>query len=148
MTRVEFRTSVPDPAQAACALARDAVSDGRRVQVIAPAVLLAALDRMLWTFDDRSFVAHVLMSSANSTLAARTPLWLAEAILDQPGLSLLINVGADLEWRLLMPEQVPQQVVELVSSDPEDAARGRIRWREWKLRGAELTHRAGGQTHG
>jgi DNA polymerase III subunit chi len=77
MTEVEFHTGVAEPLLFACKLLRKAARQGVRVQVTAPAQQLAALDRALWTFDERDFVPHARVPGASAELLRRTPIWLA-----------------------------------------------------------------------
>ena len=77
MTEVEFHTGVADPTAFACRLLRKACRAGVRVLVTASPATLVALDRALWTFDERDFVPHVRQPGASAPVAERTPIWLA-----------------------------------------------------------------------
>lgn len=140
MTEVEFHTGVVDPVGFACRLLRKAVRRGVRVRVIAPTGTLGALDRALWTFDDREFLPHVHVPGASAATAARTPIWLVPDVQaatgDAPLPALVLNLGAD------APEDLSglDRLIEVVSADPDEAARGRSRWREYKARGLGITH--------
>lgn len=144
MTEVEFHTGVADPTAFACRLLRKACRAGVRVLVTAPPATLAALDRALWTFDERDFVPHVRQPGASAPVAARTPIWLAEKG-GLPGAPrVLVNLGAD------APEDLGpvERLIEIVSSDADDADRGRSRWRDYKARGLAIAHRRGGTAAG
>lgn len=136
MTEVEFHTGVADPLGFACRLLRKACRQGVRVQVTAPAPALAALDRELWTFDEREFIAHVRMPGTSAAVAARTPIWLVTRG-DLPGAPpVLVNLGADAP-----PDPgVLERVIEIVSAEPDDAARGRERWRAYRAGGLDIRH--------
>ena len=140
MTEVEFHTGVADPVLFACRLLRKAVRRGTRVSVIAPDVILNTLDRALWTFDERDFLAHVRLPGASPALAARTPIWLLPspkiAAGDVHAPTVLLNLGADI------PEDLTglDRLIEVVSADPDEAASGRSRWRAYKARGLAITH--------
>ena len=140
MTEVEFHTGVVDPVGFACRLLRKAVRRGVRVRVIAPEDTLGALDRALWTFDERDFVPHVRVPGASAETAARTPIWLVPAVDatvgDSPAPAVLLNLGAD------APDVLAglDRLIEIVSVDPDEAARGRSRWRAYKSRGLGITH--------
>ncbi len=144
MTEVEFHTGVADPLAYACRLLRKAYRAGVRVLVTAPPAALATLDRALWTFDAREFVPHVRQPGAGAAVAARTPIWLAP----QAGLSdappVLVNLGADAPADLAGV----QRLIEIVSDDAEEAARGRGRWRDYKARGLEIVHHRSGASGG
>ena len=140
MTEVEFHTGVADPLGFACRLLRKAVRRGVRVRVIAPADTLGALDRALWTFDERDFVPHVRVPGASAATAARTPIWLTPSVQaaagDAPAPAVLLNLGADAPQELTGLDRL----IEIVSADVDEAARGRSRWREYKQRGLGITH--------
>lgn len=140
MTEVEFHTGVADPLEFACRLLRKAVRRGVRVRVMAPADTLGALDRALWVFDEHDFVPHVRVPGASAATAARTPIWLVPTLHTAVGEALspavLLNLGAD------APEDFAglDRLIEIVSADPDEAARGRSRWRAYKARGLGITH--------
>ena len=142
MTEVEFHTGVVDRIEFACRLLRKAHRGGHRVLVTAPAELLVELDRRLWTFDERDFVPHVRVPGADAALRQRTPIWLAAertagGVDDVP--QIVVNLGAP------APAQPASldRLIEVVSSDPDDAAAGRERWRAYKSSGLQITHHAG-----
>ena len=136
MTEVEFHTGVVDRIDFACRLLRKAARQGVRVQVTAAPDVLAALDRDLWTFEERDFVPHVRMPGAPAGVAARTPIWLTAVALPGDGPGVLVNLGAP------VPEhaQSLDRVIEIVSSEPDDAAAGRERWRQYKALGLPPKH--------
>jgi len=139
MTEVEFHTGVADPVAFACRLLRKASRVGVRVLVTAPPATLAALDRALWTFDERDFVPHVRQPGASAAVAARTPIWLS-ARAGLPGAPpVLVNLGADAPPDLGTVERL----IEIVSSDAEEADRGRSRWRAYKACGLHIVHHRG-----
>ena len=143
MTEVEFHTGVADPVTYACRLLRKAYRAGVRVLVTAPPATLAALDRALWTFDQREFVPHVRQPGAPPPVAARTPIWLAaQGVADAP--TVRVNLGADAVADLSGVERL----IEIVSSDADDADRGRRRWRAYKARGLAIVHHGHGSADG
>lgn len=136
MTEVEFHTGVDDGIAFACRLLRKACRQGVRVLVTAPAPTLAALDRALWTFEERDFLPHVYMPGTAPAVAARTPIWLAAAadLADAP--PVLVNLGADAP----AVRTGVQRLIEIVTAEPNDAARGRERWRAYKAAGLSIRH--------
>lgn len=142
MTEVEFHTGVGEPLGFACRLLRKAVRQGARVQVTAPEATLAALDRLLWTFEERDFVPHVRMPGAPVSVARRTPLWLSTAVQTDGAPRLLVNLGA------AMPNAAAalDRVIEVVAA--EDAAQGRERWRAYKSLGLPMKHHESGARGG
>jgi DNA polymerase III subunit chi len=143
MTEVEFHTGVADPLGFACRLLRKAARQGVRLQVTARPETLAALDRLLWVFEERDFVPHVRMPGAPEAVARRTPIWLVAAHSDVAHAPVvLVNLDAD-------PPAQPaalERLIEIVAGEPEAAARGRERWRHYKARGFAIRHHAGGET--
>ena len=139
MPSVEFHTGVADVVHFACRLLRKASRQGAVVQVTAPEPLLSELDRALWTFDQRDFIAHVRVPGASADLLARTPLWLSETAPSRAhggAAAVLVNLGApsapDLAGYL--------RLIEIVALDADAAQAGRERWREYKSRGLEIMH--------
>lgn len=142
MTEVEFHTGVADRSAFACRLLRKAYRQGVRVLVTAPAEVLAEVDRLLWTFDERDFVPHVRIPGAGPGVAARTPIWLAadvEHALAPCAPSVVLNLGAAAP---AAPGTL-ERLIEVVSSDPDEADRGRSRWRAYKAAGLEIKHHGG-----
>ena len=61
MTRIDFAFGAPDRLRTACQVARKRYLAGQRLVVYCrDGSRLASFDRMLWAFDDISFVPHVL----------------------------------------------------------------------------------------
>ena len=159
---VEFHTGVDDSVGFACRLLRKAYRQGARVRVTAPPALLAELDRALWVFDDRDFVPHVRVPGVAPAIAARTPIWLsadvggvedavegvaagadagAAAVATLPAAPrVVVNLGAAAPGDVASLERL----IEVVSTDPDDADRGRARWRAYKAAGLQIKHHAGG----
>jgi DNA polymerase III subunit chi len=107
---------------------------------------LAALDELLWTSIDGSFIPHEL--AVDDTLASaagasrEAPVLLAtRAPHDFPRV-LLINLGVD------MPEVAAgfDRVIEVPGADPASRQQARERFRAYRRLGAEpATHQVGGQ---
>ena len=140
MTEVEFHTGVADPLAYACRLLRKASKRGVRVLVTAPAARLARLDRALWDFEDLEFLPHVRMPGASAAVAARTPIWLAEraGVAGQP--ALVLNLGAAMPVELGTLERL----IEVISTQAEEVAAGRERWRAYQALGLPTRHHAPG----
>ena len=141
MTEVEFHTGVADRMGFACRLLRKACRQGVRVQVTAPPEVLNALDRALWTHEERDFIPHVRMPGSTDAVAARTPIWLVRQAMQAPGAAtprVLVNLGADAPDDL----GVLERLVEIVGAEPELAEQGRARWRAYKAAGLDIKHHA------
>jgi DNA polymerase-3 subunit chi len=142
VTEIEFHTGVEDKLGFACRLLRKAYRSGARVLVTGPTVVIGALDRALWTFEERDFIPHVRVPPAPAALAARTPIWLVDGEPPPGAPDLLINLGADTPADL-----APfSRVIEVLSTEPDDAQAGRQRWREYKARGFEIKHHGAGRS--
>ena len=138
MTEVEFHTGVADPVGFACRLLRKAARQGVPVQVTGSPDMLAALDRALWTFEERDFVPHVRMPGAVSAVAQRTRIWLTPTLLENDAPRVLVN----LDGAAPAGTQALDRVIEIVPAEPAAAAAGRERWRQYKARGLAIKHHA------
>ncbi len=137
MTEVEFHTGVADKLAFACRLLRKAYRKGARLAVIGPSPLLAALDRELWTFDEREFIPHLRLHSAVLPPAApRTPIWLLDGPLPEGTPGVLVNLGAAAPAE---PKRF-SRIIEVLAVDADDERLGRERWRAYKADGLNITH--------
>jgi len=147
MTRIDFAFGASDRLRAACQAARKRYQAGQRLVVYcADGARLAAFDRMLWAFDDTSFVPHVL---ASDPLAADTPVVLTAA----PPQAAAAPGGGDETWLLNLDDDCPPgydgfaRVLEIVSGDPADRQAARQRWRAYQSAGhAPHSHDLAGRT--
>lgn len=135
---VDFHFNVEHPVMHACRIVRKALGQRRTVLIHSTdAQRLARLDSALWTFSALDFLPHVY---ADSELAPRTPVWLS------------LSAGADGPQArrdvliLMNDEPVPQfeewfagfsRVIEIVSTDDDDRARARSRFKAYRARGFE-----------
>lgn len=140
--QVEFHTGVDDELGFACRLLRKAYHKGARVLVRAPSARLVQLDRELWTFAEREFLPHLRVPAAGQLppLAARTPIWLVDGEPPAGCPPVLVNLGAAMPTSL----QGLQRVIEIVGTDPDEAQRGRARWKAYKAQGLDVTHHGAG----
>ena len=136
MTEVSFHFNVPHPLGYACRLLRKATRQGAKIVVTAPAATLAALDSALWTFEPLDFVPH-LMPSRGAAVPERlhaTPIWLLERVADAIHHDVLLNLGPD----ALEGFESFARVIEIVPSDDDSRAAGRIRWKHYASRGYDI----------
>ena len=133
--KVDFHSGVADKLGAACRFLRKAQAASATVVVCGDRAALDRLDVALWTFDPFSFVAHARVRGAAPPPAlARTRTWLVDDASSVAARELLLNLG---------PAMVPgweqfARVVEIVSSEPDDATAGRQRWRQYSAQSARL----------
>lgn len=138
--KVEFHSGVADKLGSACGFLRSAHAAGATVQVCGDRATLDRLDQALWTSEPLSFVPHVRVRPGQAgavRVLRRTPIRLTETVAGPASGGLLVNLGPDLaeHWESF------DRVVEIVSSEPADAAAGRVRWRLYAQRSdIELLH--------
>ena len=139
MTAVEFHFNAPDRLAYACRLLRKAVRQGAGVAVSAPDDVLTRLDSLLWSFDPIEFVPHVRLRGGES-IAPRlqaTPVWLVESPEQAAHMPVLVNLGLDPPLGF---ESFPR-LIEVVSTEPDDRAGGRERWKHYASRGYPISRR-------
>jgi DNA polymerase-3 subunit chi len=137
MTRIDFHTNVPDKVAYACRLARKAWAANNRVVLMAEdEAQLAELNAAMWTFSAADFLPHVV---AGDALAAQTPIILTdndEAELPHTHKELLVNLSRRAPGHVAQFERM----IEVISSDEDDAAAGRKRYVAYKQQDYPLTH--------
>jgi DNA polymerase-3 subunit chi len=139
--QVDFHSGVADKFGYTCRLVRKAWRAGHRVLVVGHPRSVSRLDALLWTFDPDEFMPHARWGRAPATAqaVALTPVWLAEdaaAVDANARIGVLVNLDAS------APPATGgfERVIEVVADDPEDAQRGRARWRDWKALGVSPTN--------
>lgn len=135
MTRIDFYTKVDNKLRFAGKLCAKALAQKLRVNVYAPDKALAErFDRLLWTDNALSFIPHC---RAEDPLAAETPVLIHTQEGDLLDHALLINL--DHAWPPFFSRF--ERVIEIVGTEPEDAAAARDRFRFYRDRGyAMQTH--------
>ena len=135
MTRIDFHTNVPDKIAYACRLVRKAHAANTRVVLMADdEAQLAELNAAMWSFSAVDFLPHVI---AGDALAAHTPIILTDNDeAELPHKELLVNLSRR------APSGVAQfaRMIEVISSDEDDAAAGRKRYVAYKQQDYPLTH--------
>ena len=135
MTRVDFHSKVPDKLLYACRLIRKARTAGMKVVVyLQDSQQLSDFDQALWTFSEHDFIPHVAASDA---LAEQTPVILScDASENLPHHQVLINLSTQTPDHFARFERM----FEIVSTDEQDLAAGRGRFKHNQTRGYALTH--------
>ncbi len=129
MTSIDFYFNAEDRLQVACRLAGKALKQGSRLLIYAPdAEVAKRLDTLMWTWPATGFVPHCL---AQAPLAAETPVLIASGEETPAGCELLLNLGSE------CPPHFERfaRLLEVVSSNDEEKASGRGRYRFYKERG-------------
>ncbi|RZT08874.1 DNA polymerase III, chi subunit [Duganella sp. CF402] len=143
MTRIDFHTNVPDKVAYACRLVRKAWAANNRVVLMAEdSAQLAELNAAMWDFSATDYLPHVLVTDE---LAAQTPILLTdsdEAELPHTHKELLVNLSRR------APSQMTQfaRMIEVISSQEDDAAAGRKRYVAYKQQDYPLTHFVAGKS--
>ncbi|SFU35621.1 DNA polymerase III subunit chi [Pseudoduganella namucuonensis] len=135
MTRIDFHTNVPDKIAYACRLVRKAYAARNRIVLLADdEQQRAELDGALWSFSGVDFLPHV---AAGDALAAETPIVLTASDDDAlPHTDLLVNLSRRTPAHFARF----QRVIEVVSSEEQDAAAGRRRYVSYKQQDYQPTH--------
>ncbi|CAM3503143.1 DNA polymerase III, chi subunit [Bordetella sputigena] len=149
MARIDFAFGAPDRLRTACQVARKQYLAGQPLVVYcADPVRLNAFDRMLWAFDDISFVPHVL---ATDPLAAATPVVLTAA--DPSAAATPAAADRPAAWLLNLDDDCPPnyqafaRILEIVSAEGDDRPAARQRWRAYVAQGeTPHSHAIGGKT--
>ena len=140
MTRIDFHTNIPDKLTYACRLARKAYSAGGKLVLLAEDAAQAnALNEALWSLSETDFLPHVM---AGDPLAPETPVIVTfDERAALPHHDMLVNLTRR------TPEVVDQfaRVFEIISTDEDDAAAGRIRYVAYKQQSYPLTHFVAGK---
>jgi DNA polymerase III subunit chi len=128
-TAIDFHFNVDHGVAYACRVVRKARAAGRTVLVYSrDTARLARVDQALWTFSALDFLPHVPWPSP---LAARTPVWLSDAMPDAPR-DLLLALDDEVlpDFARWLPAF--GRVIDVVSTDPEDRARARVRFKAYR----------------
>jgi DNA polymerase III subunit chi len=142
VTRIDFYTltedSRGDRLLLTCRLVQRAHGEGLRIFVTSPNDQTArALDRLLWTFRDDSFLPHGLVGETDPDL---TPVLIGRDTdpTRAPVSQVLINLGLDVPGFLDHYERL----IEPIDQDPTVRAAGRRRFAHYKGLGYPLRHHA------
>ena len=141
MTSIDFYFNAEDRLQVACRLAAKALKQGSRMLIYAPDTEVASrLDALMWTWPAIGFVPHCRV---NAPLAAETPVLIASGDETPDGCELLLNLGAE------CPPHFERfaRLLEVVSSNDEEKASGRSRYRFYKERGYAIASHDLAQAH-
>jgi len=141
MNRVDFYILAEDGADArlrfACRLAEKAVDQGHRVYIQTAELAEAQrLDEMLWTFNDRSFLAHEIAGDGAPS-HARVMVLVGDIDAPPSHRQMLIN----LTERLPSDIAAFERIAEIVDTDAERKRLSRERYKQYRERGCALeTH--------
>lgn len=132
LTEISFHFGAPDKLAYAVRLLRKAVAAGARVLVLGQPELVQRLDAALWTIAPSEFLPHCLVDASEQVLAMSRVVLAEEGGLSPAALMpVLVNLGTQ------MPQAFErhQRVIEVVSTDEDDRALARQRWKDYSARG-------------
>ena len=135
MTRVDFHSQVTDKIHYACRLIRKARAANCQILVLSQDASQAqALDQALWRFSASDFLPHVFIEDP---LASHTPIVIStDGKTASPHHDLLVNLSQSLPLQF----ENFQRVIEIVSSEEQDANAGRQRFRLYQQQGIKPSH--------
>jgi DNA polymerase-3 subunit chi len=135
MLRVDFHTQVADKINYTCRLVRKARAANCRIIILNQGREQSLhLDQALWNFSESDFLPHVML---DDPLASQTPIILTENLeRELPHNDLLINLSHAL------PSDFKQfnRIIEIISSEEQDAQAGRQRFRQYQQLGIKPSH--------
>lgn len=135
MPRIDFHSQVSDKFNYTCRLVRKARAANCKIIVLTDDQdQLRLLDHELWAFSSIDFLPHV---EINDPLAPVTPILLTTNTAQSlPHQELLINLSKS------RPDNYQQfeRVIEIVSSETNDAQAGRQRFKQYQHDGIQPTH--------
>jgi DNA polymerase-3 subunit chi len=132
VTTIDFYTSVADPLRFVAKLVTKAYRSHGCVRVLtSDPDATTALDRLLWSEPQQSFLPHCRLASP---IASETPV-LVDHVLEHAGpVEVLVNLHRDPPPFFSRFERL----AEVVGADEASLAAGRLRYRFYKERGYEL----------
>lgn len=139
MTQVDFYilndASLPSLENYACKLTEKAFKKGHKIHILtADQEQSERIDKLLWTFNDQSFVPHVFLGHA---LADETPVHIGHEADKVSIKDVLINLQTEL------PKDFAKfaRIAELVSGDAPTRQSARLRYREYQRQQCQVaTH--------
>ncbi len=139
MTRIEFRTNIPDKVNYVCRWVRKALMQVPDVKIVILAedkTQLTALDQALWTFSDTDFLPHAVLG--DPLLSRSQVILTADREADLPESQILVNLSKEIPVSYARFDRL----LELVSTDVIDTEAGRKRYTYYRDRGYALQHKS------
>lgn len=135
MSDIAFHFGAPDKVAYACRLLRKATAAGAKVRVLASPADCEEIDVGLWGVGPTDFVTHCLNASSPS-MRAQSRVILGESMSDTAAdASVLVN----LDQAFPIGFERFERVIEVVSTDEEDRALARERWKQYTRLGYTIT---------
>ncbi|PIT51907.1 hypothetical protein BHC44_09895 [Snodgrassella alvi] len=140
MATTTFYTHITDPVSFTCRLTQKVYKSGASVLIwLEDESSMSRFDQALWSFQATSFIPHEIWSPQQPQLIAGQLVLLAYGT-DLPTIQkdwVVINL-ADVYW--CDAPQIPERVLELVSTDLDEIAAARQRFRTYRDAGFIIEH--------
>lgn len=135
MQKIDFHFNVPNRLHYACLVARTVYRRGLTLAIwTADSSRLKALDSLLWRFDDLAFLPHV---DAADPRVNETPIRLSTRLTAlEADVLLLLDDALPPEWENAFDRF--NRIIDVVSTEPDELAASRGRYRAYKAAGVEL----------
>lgn len=133
---VLFYSGASDKLYVACRLCAKALTQNARVMIYSTdAVTLDKMDKLLWTYQQTSFLPHCSIND-DETLIGATPIVLSSRLSPAYACTILFNLDTH------CPQQLEQfeRIIEIASASPGDKQAARERYRFYKQAGYTLRH--------
>ncbi|HFE37131.1 MAG TPA: DNA polymerase III subunit chi [Gammaproteobacteria bacterium] len=133
MTQVDFYIlNKTQPEQFSCLLVEKILKQGHKVHILTSDNQQSErMDNLMWTYNDQSFLPHVLM---DDPLQAETPINISH----NPETALISDVLVNLTPKVPLFYKQFERVAELVSSNPQQRQAARGRYREYQQQGCTV----------
>ena len=131
-----FYSGAADKLHVACRLCAKALTQNARVMIYSTdAVILDKMDKLLWTYQQTSFLPHCSINDGDKLIGA-TPIVLSTRLSPGYACTILFNLDAH------CPQQLEhfERVIEIASESPDDKQAARERFRFYKQAGFALRH--------
>jgi DNA polymerase-3 subunit chi len=135
VTEIAFHFGAPDKLGYAARLLRKVSTAGAKAVVVAENAVLAQLDVALWGVGQTDFVPHAVAGAAPAVLKRSTIFFKNLALGNHPECTVLVNLSDQLPDNFNRFERV----IEVVSTDVDDRARARERWKTYTRSGYSIT---------
>lgn len=135
MTDIAFHFGAPDKLAYACRLLRKAAGSGARVLVVADPGVIARLDADLWALSATDFVSHCTVLADASVQQCSSVVLTSDRAQTVGSRDVLVNLADS------VPPGFDQfkRLIEVVSTDDQDRALARDRWKAYTGWGYAIT---------
>ncbi|MFW2371630.1 MAG: DNA polymerase III subunit chi [Gammaproteobacteria bacterium] len=138
MSRVDFYILPDDKPhnmqQFACKLTEKAWQQGQRILIHTDSVEQShALDNMLWTFREGSFIPHAISGESSDE---EQPVLISHQALSSDNIQIMINLSS----RPASADSHYERIAEIINQDPQRKLSGREHYKIYRDKGYQLHH--------